>query len=152
MVHSHLSYGILVWGGTVGTGGFTKLQHLQNRIMNNLFSFHVEGNISTIFKSQRILKVSDTYRTKACCTLYKCLNNGYMPDLYNTLLSLTRVHFYPKRNRRNFYLPIPRVRAIQLNFIYKALTAWNSLRPCLRDQVPLSAFRRELLETTFDTY
>jgi hypothetical protein len=61
MIFSSMQYGILVWGGTLSTWEFRKLERLQNRIVYNLFSHNDESinEVSNIYSRNKILKIQD---------------------------------------------------------------------------------------------
>ena len=153
MTYSHLCYGTLVWGGTIGTPGFNKLQSLQDKIVNNLFGELLGGNCgSYLYRNLKILKIADLYRFKVCATIYKCLNLNYLPLLYDIISKLQRTHLYRTRQRHNYRVPMPRNKAVELNLIYKSLKAWNETSLEIRNADSFQLFKNRYLEHVFSTY
>jgi hypothetical protein len=154
MVYSIFCYGILIWGGTIDSAGFRKIQNLQDRIVFNLFSTEndTRDNVNPIYKLHDIIKIKDLYKLKACTTIYKILHNNYMPFLLSTLLNLVRDHNYLTRRRTDFLLPIPRQRAVKLNLIYQSLKMWNSLSQGLRDSESVEVLSCSLRQTIIEHY
>jgi hypothetical protein len=154
MIYSNLNYGMLVWGGTLSTVDFVKLEKLQNRIVYNLFSPYGEptASKSAIYKRHEILKVADIYRLNACVAIYRILNCNYLSFYRATLVDLAFNHCYLTRNRLNYRVPVPRSRAVKLNLIYQALKAWNALPLEMRNLDTLSSFTRSLKKYIFAEY
>ncbi len=79
LIHSIISYGLLVWGGRLLNGPWgEKLYKLQNKIVLNLFGSTTEtiNDVGSIFKRSCILKFRDLYKMKICVTMYKILNES----------------------------------------------------------------------------
>jgi hypothetical protein len=136
------------------TSGFIRLVSLQDRIVFNLFSHFAESKAQTsqIYKRERILKLEDLYRVKTCETIYRILNNGYLPSLHERLLGLVRDHTYNTRQRNTFMIPIPEVRAVKLNFLYQAVKCWNMLSQPIIEASTASIFRHRLQLCIIESY
>ena len=154
LIFSILCYGTLVWGGTLDTAGFSKLQSLQNSIIFNLFSLPDESkaNVNVVYKRQALLQVTDLYKLKAILAVYEVLNNGALSFLYDNLQQQLQNHVYNTRNSQNFRLPFPRSRAIKLNFMYKAILLWNNLPFELRCSPHSKQLNKALKKYYLDSY
>jgi len=125
MVSSHLSYGLLVWGGAIGDSSLHRLEHLQIKIILNLFSRHKEN--SSILSSFNILLLSRMYFLKACLVIHELRMGRSMNYFPLDLDNLTRKHSYSTRYKHNYILPFPYKKSNILNLAYQALKCWNSL-------------------------
>jgi hypothetical protein len=155
MVHSIITYGLLVWGGALLYGATTtRMQRLHDKIILNLFRNNDEtmGDINKIYKRERLMKLSDIYRVKCCQTIYQILNENYAPFLLDDLLSLVRNHEYNTRRRGDFLLPLPQVRSVRLNFLYRAVGEWNELDGNLRESVSSYVLRKKMTKKIIDEY
>ncbi len=135
LVHSIVSYGVLVWGGIFIEGASARqLCALQDRIIFNLFSNIGENrnDISCVYKRSNILTFADLYRVKTCVFVYKILKENSLPFLYDEFASYVRNHHYELRNPNEYLTPFPTVRAIKLNFMYRAICEWNALNENLK--------------------
>ncbi len=86
LIHSIVSYDLLVWGGILLNGPMAeKLHKLQNEIVLNLFGSTTESinDVGSFLKRSCILKLRDLYKMKICVMMYKILNEGYAPLLYH---------------------------------------------------------------------
>ena len=153
-IFSILSYGILVWGGTLDTGDFGTLTHLQDRIVFNLFAVDNDtmDSVSKVYKRHHLLTIADLYKFKACLAVFSVLYCNSMPFVLNELHLLVRNHNHATRYRPNFLLPVPIKRSIKLNFIYQALKCWNSLDIIIRNSNSLKQFKHKLRTYIFSQY
>lgn len=154
MISSILAYGLLIWGGLIDTAKFIKLQSLQDSILFNLLSTQTDerAHVNRIYKRHKILKISDLYKINSCITVYKILNCGYLPFIYNQLQRLAYQHNYPTRRRYNFMRQIPRIQAIKFNFLYKSLKYYNETDLSLRNEPNVNVFKRKLIKHTLNNY
>ena len=153
MIHSQFCYGTIIWAGTVKTANFKVLKTLQNRIIKNLFSRHLAHiPVNSIYKQLKILKVEDIYKLKTCLTMYRCLNLGFLPYVHDIITKLVRNHVYDTRYGRDFLMPIPSVKSIELNLIYQIIKAWNELDISIRTSQNVIAFKRKLINKIFESY
>jgi hypothetical protein len=130
LVHSIVSYGLLVWGGVFLEGASaSRLCGLQDKIIFNLFSDSHETmeDVTCIYKRMNILKFVDLYKVKICVFIYKVLNEDYVPFLYDVLEGNAREHHYDIRNPNDYLPPFPVVKAVKQNFMYRGICAWNDL-------------------------
>ncbi len=101
LIHSIVSYGLLVWGGRLLNGSVAqKLHKLQNKIVLNLFCSTTEtiNDVGGIFKRSCILMFRDLYKMKICVTMFKILNEGYAPYQYDTVNDYVREGDHNTRN------------------------------------------------------
>ena len=130
-----------------------KLSSIQEKIVRVLLSRHDSGApLEHMMKNLRLMKLSDLYRFYACLNMYRILNQNHMPTVHDELRALVMNHDHLTRNRRNFRIPVPRTRAVQLNYLYQSVSAWNDLPNNLRQLETLNEFRRKLKAYLFDTY
>jgi hypothetical protein len=155
MVQSILCYGILVWGGTsVGSATFNKLCRLQNRIIINLFGEPEDNiiNVSLVYKRHSLLKLNDLYKLRVCMIMYKIINEGYAPFIYDKLIPLLNSNPYNTRQNDIFIRPFPRVNAVKTNFLSNAVTVWNDVDNRLRSESSVTRVKKYLTGNLIDRY
>ena len=154
MVFSVLNYGILIYGGSIDTASFSKLQRLQDSIVFNLFAQSTDRKtlISKIYKRNQLLKLNDIYKLNACIAIHKIINYGYLPFIYNCLVELLPTHEHRTRRRNNYRIQLPRVQAIKYNFVYKALKFYNDTSIEIRNANNVNKFKRELNNEILSKY
>ena len=123
-VHSYLSYCVEVWGGNLIVYKYTRLHKLWEKILRNLFSYHVgSSDINKICKDLSILDPLNIYKFYVMTLMYNILHNNVLPE----------IRFYPKRNNYKlrqedeFVVPFPRTNIVKCNFYYQMILIWNSL-------------------------
>ncbi len=105
LVQSIVSYGILIWGGTIINSSWsTKFLKLQDKIDFNLLAGPSKYEMSQIYLNCRILKFIDLYKINACTTIYKVLNDNYSnfymsnyleySDSMNMTLVIDLIYYY----------------------------------------------------------
>ena len=150
---SSLSYGIVVYGGSHSTGYMKKLVRAHRRLVSTLLQhFNVGLSMNHIMKKYGIMHLTDLYKFNVCITLFRILKRNFMPFLYDRIYTLAFSHEHRTRGRSNFRVPIPRIRAIQFNFIYQSIASWNSLPLALRELESLSEFKTTLRKHIFSQY
>ena len=150
-IYSVINYCISVWGGVlICTRRADSLISLQNRIVKNIFAEFYPG-YTCIYKSARILKITDVYRFRVSIYMYKIVKLQECPELQRILNLEYPTHRYPARVT-NFVLPFPRVEAIRYNFKYQFINIYNELPDRIRNIESLGRFRSELFEYFLGRY
>ena len=155
LVQSVLSYGLLIYGGTlVHSTSTCKLRKKYDKIVYNLFSLKDESinDINTIYKRNNILSLIDLYKCKSCVALYKILKENYTPFLHEPITFLTRPRPYLTRNRADFCLPFPKTKSVKLNLLYHAISIWNELHVDLKSLPNSKIFEKQLKNLYLASY
>jgi len=143
IVHSRLSYGITIWGGTANTH-LNPLQISQNKIIRNLFG-HKFPLLSTtlLFYKQGILKLEDMYKLELGLVIYKAL---YVKGSYEIVLEqinkLGWKHHYNTRKLNEYMLPKNRVNADNNGFLFKAISNWNVIPFEIKTSTSVHMFKK----------
>ena len=131
---------MLVWSAYV----FSRLQRMQNKIVRNLFKVHhPECSTAELFKKFSILTVVELYCFNLAISMFKILKLNQLPFLLNEIIKLLASHRYPTRSSHDIRVPFPRVSAIRHNFLFQAITVWNSLPISLKDEKNLTFFSKK---------
>jgi hypothetical protein len=156
MIHPHLSYGIVVWGGAIiEMRGFDRLNRLQDNIVYNLFSREHEikhRDLNLIYRRNNVLKVKDLYRYTAGVTMYRVLYCDVANFIFDKLITLLRDHNYLTRNRNSIKLPFPTVRTVKANFLYRMIDVWNQIPNDLKILASLKSFKKMYKTYLLDKY
>lgn len=154
LIDSVLRYGILVYGGCIDSAIFRKLRDLQFSLVNNLFRkfFYENESVKKMMRRLKIFDLSDLYFLNVSCTMYKVLNCGYLPFVYNTIASLSIYHDHNTRFGNNLRNIIPRNKAVQFNFIYQSIKCWNNVPENIRHLPTFSNFKHVLTTHIFSNY
>ena len=143
--HSILNYGIAFWGGLVLNSQNSALQISQNKVVRNLFRPHFP-TLSTVelFQKCELLNVKQIYLYQLSITIFKIIHLNDMPFLLEEIHELLLTHNYPTRGRARLQPPFPRVNAIKFNFLYQAITNWNTIPETIKNSQSLPIFKSKM--------
>ena len=155
MIQSHLCYGVLVWGGACAcVEAFNKLCHLQDKIVFNLFSDTNDtiNNVNTIYKENKILKLTDLYKVRVSIIMYKIINENYAPFLQNDLFTHVNTNPYNTRQNNMFVQPFPRVNCVKINFMSNAIKIWNDINLEIKQSTSVAIIKKKLTQEIINSY
>ena len=79
LVHSHINYGLLIWGSSPLISKIMKMQKRCIRTINaKSYNYHTEP----LFKTCKILKIEDQYKYNVLSFMFLLKNNG-LPESFN---------------------------------------------------------------------
>ena len=150
-LHSHLCYGLGVWGPMLSVGQTTQLCTLQRKC-----SRLIDSSLSTseTFKKLQILTVPDLIKLEQCKLGYK-LCNGLLPTVLTRLMmhdsnncTMVKSHSYKTRHKDIPNRPNARSTLYHRSFLYQAIACYSKLDKKLRDSSTLFSFIRQLKKST----
>ena len=96
LFHSHLNYGILLWGHKID-----RIVPLQKKALRIISLSHFLSHTDPLFKNENILKVYDIFKLK-CISLYYRFKNNLLPLNIRSFFreSYTPIHSYPTSDSR----------------------------------------------------
>ena len=106
LVHSHLTYGIHVWGNSMT---IKKIITLQKRAIRTINKVWYRSHTEPLFKSNQILKFEDMYTMQISLFVYD-LNNDLLPKSFRNLLSQNCLARHGIITRQNNLIPQSRPR------------------------------------------
>lgn len=147
LFHSHMVYGIAVWGAA-GSSTVSQLQTTQNKAIKNLFGYRRRTATAFIHTRNQLLTVGSTYSAVVCNHIHKVLHGGIHT---NTVLGRgVDRHGHFTRGRGN--LTASRINTTtfgQNSALYKATMLYNALPEDIKG-LPTSQFKKELKNKLFE--
>lgn len=128
-VHSHLSYGTLLWGNH---GSCKKLFILQKRAVRIICGALARDHCRPYFVEHGILTLPSIY-------VLACLM--YVRNNINKFSICSQIHGYPTRNNSNIYIDKCKYTVTQNSFEIVSVNLFNSLPDNIRN-LPIQTFRR----------
>lgn len=123
LFHSHLTYGINIWGTAVH-GLLQTLQVVQNKALKNLFGFDWLTNTRRIYKQLQILMVKDEIEINMVTHIHKIV----LTEVHTNTQLTTRsnLHQYNVRSRNNIHLDrIYSKKYGSSSILYKSIQYYN---------------------------
>ena len=122
-IHSHITYGLNVWGSMVTKEVLNKIQKFQNYCVSMI---QPNQNIRTTAKKEKILNISSLIRLEHLKLGYRMLNKSLPPQIDTHLStnqnknSLEKSHKYDTRNKNKPNLPKIKNKIYQNSFLYQS--------------------------------
>ena len=151
LIHSHLQYGIQLWGNATDINALTVLPKRAIRIINKSdFSGHTEPP----FKYEEILKISDLHKLHVFLFIYN-LHSDSLPKschrfipkkpVNNANSIVTRQHsaLYHEMPRTTFSSKLPKHRFTNI---------WNSVDASIRNETTRKLFKHRIYKQYLDHY
>lgn len=141
MFHSHLVYGIAVWG-TANSTTMKPLQTIQNKAIKNLFGFPPRTSTLQIHNTCNLLLVDQVYKTVASTHIHKILTGC----IHTTIDLSRRGDNHQHNTRHRNLLAISRMNTTTFgrnSALNKAISTYNILPENLK-QMNVTIFKKHL--------
>ena len=150
LVHSHLTYGIHVWGNSMT---IKKIITLQKRAIRTINKVWYRSHTEPLFKSNQILKFEDMYTLQISLFVYD-LNNDLLPKSFRNLLSQYCLARHGIITRQNNLIPQSRPRTTFSSKLPKHnfTRIWNKTGSTLAHGKNRLTFKRLLKNSYLEAY
>ena len=122
-IHSHITYGLNIWGGMVTKEILNKIQNVQNYCMTMI---QPNQHVKITAKKEKILNVSSLIRLEHAKLGYRMLHKSLPPKINIHLstdqkrISLEKSHKYDTRNKNKPNLPKIKNKIYRNSFLYQS--------------------------------
>ena len=122
-IHSHIAYGLNIWGGMVTKEILNKIQKVQNYCMAMI---QPNQNVKITAKKENILNISSLIRLEHLKLGYRMLHKSLPPHINTHLsanqnkISLKKSHKYDTRNKNKLNLPKIKNKIYRNSFLYQS--------------------------------
>jgi len=91
MVHSHLSYGVIIWGSTYKSY-FSQLISLQNKAVKIISNTSWNKNLNPCYKEQKILSLNNLITFETSKFMFLFINNVLLLSFNRYFVLVKSVH------------------------------------------------------------
>ena len=143
LVHSHLLYGLIVWGNTY-TIYLSKLITLQNKALRIVTGSRWYQNVLPLYQKFNLLNLLNLHKFETAKFIHNQVNQRLSPNFNNYF---TLAEFLRSRQTRttaslNLTIPFYKTKRTQQSIKYSGAKIWNSISNNIRD-LSLRKFLKE---------
>ncbi len=150
-VHSHLTYGTMIWGNA-SQYRLHRLVILQKRCIRNIYKKAYNEESSPLFKESRIPKMADIRSLQLGSLMYQ-YTNGHLPNSLQSLFVTNAVaHNHNTRHRNDPHIVFRNSSVESRTFLHEGPRYWLSLPQQIRDCRSKSSFNNQLKKHIIDMY
>ena len=129
-IHSHLTYGIILWGNMINKAALNKLQKIQNKCFK--LCTGQESNTSN-FQMHKKLHIDEIIRLANAKHSHK-VQHSQLPKRVlecsksdSTESSLLKTHQYNTHHKSSLYLPVTKSNLYRSSFLYKSIVEYEKV-------------------------
>ncbi len=150
LFHSHLAYGLLLWGPNMKAEPFNKLFLKQKKIIRIVHNAKYNAHTDPLFKQSKIPKLSDMVDLEILKNVYLFTKNQLPSPLmkvysYNVTSYSTRQKNVPQKRKCN-HDPLSK------SFIVKGPRLWDDVPMDIRNSIHVKSFCSRLKNITIEKY
>ena len=138
MVHSHVLYGLVVWGSTFPY--LKKLKSIQNKAIKVIGGGNYLNRVTPYYSKLNILKLPDLYELQTAKFEYRFMRNILPQSFSDFFVKVSEISGCTTRssgNRHSLYIPCYNTNRLQQSIKYQGVKIWNSI-PLKIQNLPFS--------------
>ena len=149
--HSHLKYGILLWGSMLSQNQTNQLQKLQDQAVQNLNSLK---SAQSIYKEHKIPNLQQMIKIEQLKFAYRLVNNLLLVNLSKMVKTdhkgsdLSKTHNYHTRFKAELNLPLTKSSHYQNSFLHQSIKVFSTIPTHVKNKTTLKSFTRSIKHLT----
>ena len=150
MVHSHLLYGLVVWGSTFPSY-LKKLNSIQNKAVKLIGGVNYLDRATPYYSKLNILKLPDLYKLETAKFVFRFMHNTLPQSFSESFVKASEISSRTTRssgNRHSLYIPRYSIISLQKSIKYQGVKIWNSI-PLRIQNLPFSTLKK--IQNSFNT-
>ena len=128
-IHSHLTYGIIVWGATYSSY-LTPLKSLQNRAIKLLSGATRFQSAHLLYKDHNILNLNSLLSQETAKFMYKFIPKQLpvqFDNYFNSVMAINKRSTRASQKKNQLYIPRFRTNRLQRSIKYRGVKVWNDI-------------------------
>ena len=144
-VHSHLAYGIEIYGNTY-TNLLNKLMILNNKLLHILQNAPRDIPVVKLYANFNTFTLPKLHTYQILKFVHKCIyHQNKLPSIFsNYFIQNSMIHVHNTRNRDHLYLELTHSSLGQRSIKLKGSCLWNSVPDELKSVIPVHLFAKHL--------
>ena len=151
LVHSHLAYGISIWG-SASKSKLHKLEISQNKCVRNVCNVNYKSSCSPLYNTLGVLKLSDLYLSILGKIMFLHGRDELPHAIQRLFTPNDQFHDHNTRSKKNPHICARRSASISKTFLYQAPKLWSSLHSKIRESMNIHTFSRRLKSSFITRY
>ena len=143
LVHTHLTYGVLLWGGTF-TSHLKRITTCQKKAVRIIHNKPYNYHTSQLFKQSNILKFNDLYKYEVCRHIHDSIGGRLPKPLLKVYSPNSTIHSYNTRQRNYPHTASRRNIIIAKQITHQGIGIWYRQSQNIRNIAPRNSFKRKL--------
>ena len=150
-IHSHLKYGILLWGSMINQSQFARIQKMQDTAVKLIDN---NKDIEATYSKHGILKLKRVLTVEQQKFAYRLINNLLPVNLSKLAKSnhkgttLHKTHAYNMRSKTEPNLPPTKSHHYHNSFLHQSIKAFGTLPLEIKNKTNLFVFSRSIKHLT----
>ncbi len=150
LIHSHLSYGCMLWGNTHNKY-LHKINILQRKAIRTINHAKYNAESSQLFKKTNVLKLDDIYRVQISQLMFKITKQKCPVPLTQIFTMNQDLHNYNTRHKENFMVAKFKNDTVYKSFLLMGPKLWSNIPP-LYKTLSLKQFTKKLKSMYLSDY
>ena len=151
MVHSHLEYGLLLWGAALKTY-LKPLEIIQRKSIRLIANSNYNANTKPLFKEFNILTLCDLYTLHISKFMFEFHHKTLPKSLSNIFISNHDIHNYNTRHRDDPHILHRRTAFAGQSLLHQGPKIWNETSREIKDSKNVHTFSRKIKKTLTTLY
>ena len=143
MVHSHLLYGLVVWGINFSFLS-KKLNSIQNKAVKLIGERNYLDRVTPYYSKLNILKLPDLYKLETAKFICSSMQNTLPQSFSDFFVKVSEISSLTTRssgNRHSLYIPRYNTNRLQRSIKYQGVQIRNSIPPKIQN-LPFSTLKK----------
>ena len=150
--HSHINYGLILWGPMSSKSNLKKLTILQNKALRAVANKKYNSAINPICKKYNVMKLADMVDMELSKMSFQVANNLLPEPILNLFKKGRDFHHYNTRNCNNAVVARHRSAIYNKSFLCKSPAIWTTLCQDVKNAKNTTCFTRRLKKVKLKTY
>ncbi len=151
IIHSYLTYGILLWGSATQTK-LKPLETAQKRAIRSIGKLKYNDPSLPMFKQLEIIKLTEIYKTQLNSLMYD-QNNNTLPKSLNSIFTRnSQVHSHNTRRIDGPHVVARRLKIVSDSFICRGPEYWNTLPDYIKECRTKKSFKTKMKKWFISNY
>ena len=151
LIHSHLTYGITLWGATFKTH-LNCLQVLQKKAIRSIYNANYNAHTLPLFTESKVLRLDELYEYELGKYMYGVQKKLVPAPLINIYIRNIAIHHHHTRQRDNFHVDQRRNRVTSNYIVHKGPLIWSQIPELIKSSRTMSSFKLRFKMFHLDKY